>query len=204
MPVDYFNTYDEERGCSWMLTISGRRFFPGNPRMEDVDIGDIAHALGHECRYGGHVKKFYSVAEHCVLLHDYAWKKGWSSDRLMALLLHDASEAYIRDIPSPAKPDLGSRYGDMEYRLMRTILKRYNVLVAYEEMKNSIKVLDRRICVNEMAVLMHHPDEEWYCGDVAALQDVRIANWSHAEATTEFLRRFAALSHQLRGNRTHR
>jgi hypothetical protein len=50
----------------WMQTYSGRRFYPLDPRAEELADLDIAHALSLLCRYGGHVERFYSVAEHCV------------------------------------------------------------------------------------------------------------------------------------------
>ena len=53
---------------SWMQTFTGRQFFPLDPHPNDVDPVDIAHALSLICRYGGHTRRFYSVAEHCVLL----------------------------------------------------------------------------------------------------------------------------------------
>ena len=55
---------DAPRIGDWMQTYSGKRYYPVDPRIEDVDINDIAHALSHLCRYGGHCSRFYSVAEH--------------------------------------------------------------------------------------------------------------------------------------------
>ena len=52
---------------NWILTYSGKKFWPMAPRAEDLDIVDIAHALSNNCRYTGHVRKFYSVAQHSVL-----------------------------------------------------------------------------------------------------------------------------------------
>lgn len=54
----------------WMQTYTGRRFYPLDPRPDEIDPEDIAHALSLLCRYGGHVDRFYSVAEHCVLMSE--------------------------------------------------------------------------------------------------------------------------------------
>jgi uncharacterized protein len=87
----------------WIQTYSGRKFHPLNPQRSEVFIEDIAHALSMMCRYTGHTKKFYSVAEHSVRV---AWRvMDLGADRRTALaaLLHDASEAYLCDIARPVK-----------------------------------------------------------------------------------------------------
>lgn len=87
----------------WMITASGRRFYPLDPRPEDISIVDIAHQLARLCRYGGAVEGWCSVAEHSVLLAQHFVGKG---ERRLAqwALLHDAAEAYINDLIRPVKP----------------------------------------------------------------------------------------------------
>lgn len=85
----------------WIQTYTGRPFWPLDPRAEDVCIEDIAHALSMKCRYSGHCRQFYSVAQHSVLLS----REVHSSNALWALL-HDATEAYLPDVPRPVKPKL--------------------------------------------------------------------------------------------------
>lgn len=96
-----------ERRGDWMITASGRRFWPLDPREDEVDFGDIAHALSNTCRYGGHVRTFYSVAEHSVLLcrHLRETTPHTMLGRRLAkwALLHDASEAYFADVIRPVK-----------------------------------------------------------------------------------------------------
>jgi hypothetical protein len=82
----------------WIQTYSGGRFYPHAPRASDVRIDDIAHALSNMCRFTGHCSHFYSVAQHSVLVAGAVAKPY----RLQALL-HDASEAYLVDIPRPLK-----------------------------------------------------------------------------------------------------
>lgn len=100
-------------------TFTGIMFNVFNPKPEDVCIEDIAHALSQLCRFSGHTVKFYSVAEHslkCAELVDEKHK--------LAALLHDASEAYLVDLPSPIKiaiPD----YINIEDKLMRVIAEKY-------------------------------------------------------------------------------
>jgi hypothetical protein len=64
----------QNRAGDWIQTFSGRRFYPADPRPDDMDIGDVAHALSMVCRFNGHVRFHYSVAQHAVLS---AWQAAW-------------------------------------------------------------------------------------------------------------------------------
>lgn len=82
----------------------GNAFDPATGLIDKIDIQDIAHALSNLCRYAGHCRRFYSVAEHSVLTYRIA-KKRWPDDldAQWAALLHDATEAYVGDVPTPLK-----------------------------------------------------------------------------------------------------
>lgn len=82
-----------------IVTYTGKIFDLLNPKPEQVCIEDIAHSLAYQCRYTGHTREFYSVAQHCVLMAKNSILPG---DPL-AKLLHDAGEAYIGDIARPWK-----------------------------------------------------------------------------------------------------
>lgn len=90
---------------NWLgLDGTGRRFYPLDPRPEDVTIEDIAHALSNVCRWGGRVREFYSVAQHSV--HVAQIVERTHPHRALHGLLHDAAEAYLGDIPTPLKKGL--------------------------------------------------------------------------------------------------
>ena len=89
---------ETERKGDWIQTYTGKQFYPQDPRVEDIDIEDIAHALSLTCRFNGHVKEFYSTAQHVVLSSMFApFYCKWEA------LHHDDSEAYISDLTSPVK-----------------------------------------------------------------------------------------------------
>ena len=87
---------------SVMNTFTGRIFDPLKMTKKDVCVEDIAHALSLICRGGGHIRYFFSVAQHSMNCADEAAARGWSKRIVLACLLHDASEAYIADIIRPA------------------------------------------------------------------------------------------------------
>ena len=89
---------DQGRVGDWIQTFSGGCFWPLDPRSSEVDIHDIAQSLAMTPRYRGHTVRFYSVAEHSVLV-----SRAVPPEYALWGLLHDAAEAYTADIPSPLK-----------------------------------------------------------------------------------------------------
>lgn len=92
----------ENRGPS-CHTYSGGRFYVLNPRAEDVDLDDLAHALSNQCRFNGHTKEFYSVAQHSVMVEEALYLNTLGLMTRMHGLLHDAAEAYMGDVTRPIK-----------------------------------------------------------------------------------------------------
>jgi hypothetical protein len=104
-------------------TFSGLRFWPFDPNPEKILVEDIAHALAHQCRFGGHASKFYSVAEHSVHVSQLC-----RPEHALWGLLHDASEAYLVDLPRPLKllPEFAA-YREAERRLQRAVAVRFGL-----------------------------------------------------------------------------
>lgn len=174
-------------GC-WLQTFSGKAVFPLQPRIEDICIDDIAHALSLLCRFGGHVKKFYSVAEHCVRASYEV-----PLEHALWALLHDASEAYLIDLPRPLKhdPDTGRTYRAAESRLMRVICQRFGLP---EQEPAEVKQADNRLLNTEQRDLMGPQVMPWSVNDLAPALSRKIEPWSSDMAEELFLRRFYALS----------
>lgn len=108
-----------QRKGDWMQTFTGVQFWPLDPHIEEINILDIAHALANTCRFGGHCKTFYSVAEHSVHVASLL-----PPHRKMAGLLHDASEAYLVDVPRPIKSSL-TNYKEIERNLAGIISTKF-------------------------------------------------------------------------------
>lgn len=88
---------------------TGTHFDFTNPTPEMVHIEDIARALSQTARFGGHTRKFYSVAEHALLVHRLV-RHVAGPELAFAALHHDSHEAYLGDIPTPLKRMLGAAF----------------------------------------------------------------------------------------------
>lgn len=88
---------------NWIQTHSGEAFDLQNPAHNAIKIEDIAHALSQICRYTGHTSKFYSVAQHSLMVSHIVNRLGGDIQEQLHGLLHDAQEAYVNDIASPFK-----------------------------------------------------------------------------------------------------
>jgi 5'-deoxynucleotidase YfbR-like HD superfamily hydrolase len=134
----------------WMQTHTGKRFTPLNPRAEDIDIEDIAHALSNMCRFGGHTREFYSVAQHSVLASELV-----PEHLQLAALMHDASEAYLVDVPRPIKRHL-TNYAELEDKVSRAIATRFAEfgLLASDFSHPAVKLADNIMLVTEARDLL--------------------------------------------------
>lgn len=111
---------------TYITTYSGNIFYPFAPNIEAIDIVDIAHALSQKARWNGHTRIPYSVAAHSIQAARRAKEHGGSVSEVMAALLHDASEAYFADVPTPIKmfmPDIN----EMECNIQRAIEKAFHL-----------------------------------------------------------------------------
>ena len=163
----------------YIRTFTGRKFFPLDPNPADIDIIDIAHALSMQCRYTGHTKEFYSVAQHSTII-SFACP---DPDALWGLL-HDASEAYLSDISSPVKRDPRfSFYREAEKKLMDVICSRFELPFAMPEIVN---IMDRRLLNKEQEVFCH--DDHSY-KDVDKMR-VRLVSLTPKRAFNDFMNRF--------------
>jgi hypothetical protein len=173
-----------ERIGDWIQTYTGRKFWPLDPRAEEIDILDVAMALSKKCRYTGHCLHFYSVAEHSVLMSRHAAP----ADKLWALL-HDASEAYLPDVARPVKRDLVG-FNAIEERVQRAVAQRFSLPWPIPP---SIHILDTRICSDEMGQNMAPPPAPWRHDNADNPLGVKLKLWPPGEAAVQFLGAFNVL-----------
>lgn len=103
----------------WIQTYTGKRLSLTRPRPEEIDIEDVAHSLSLQCRFNGHTKQFYSVAQHSV----FVARKCRLQDAAIMALLHDAHELATGDIVRPLKAALILEVKRIERELDRAIVQ---------------------------------------------------------------------------------
>lgn len=176
---------DDVRVGDFLQTFTGRKFWPCDPKPEEVFIEDIAHSLSMQCRYAGHCLRFYSVAEHSVLIARHLAAKTAAEVALWGLL-HDASEAYLIDVPRPVKPYL-TGYKVAEARVMAAVTLRFELGL---DMPDEVHDADERIIADELANLV---PMDWHARHDNPL-GVHLRYWSPEQARWEFMATFEALT----------
>lgn len=194
---------NESRRGDYIQTASHRKFWPLDPRPEDVDINDIAHALSNLCRFTGHSSEFYSVSQHSVIASQLVPRAS-----ALAALLHDSAEAYMGDIARPWKRFLYVRTGgldaiydslkDTEHALLDVILVALKCPPRTEtDIWNPVHEADERMLVTEardfMAPLVDG-SRNTFMGTGRKPLDYTLSAWSPKYAKMIFLERYAELT----------
>lgn len=181
----------------WIQTFTGRKFTPLDARPEDVCIEDIAHALSQKCRYTGHTKSLYSVAQHSVIVSSLL-----PPSLQLAGLLHDATEAYLPDVAAPIKRYVYVEvpwarflklFSEVESCLADVIFQGLGLsalcpLIESEEVKRA----DLVALATEVRDAMGPPPDSWGLTHEASPGRIWILEPRAAEAL--FLQRFKALT----------
>ena len=184
--------YAPSKEDAWIETSTGIAFYPFRPTAEMVSIVDIAWALSRTCRWNGHSeiqpKRFYSVAEHSVLMADYLRSRGHSRLTCLTALLHDGAEAYVSDVPGPIKPFFPG-FKEMEALIDGAIAEKFGSLHPFPP---PVKELDRAMIPTEHEQLF---TDEW-CDVFIAMEpvDIKLKCWSPEEAYDNFMGRYASLT----------
>lgn len=177
----------------WFQTWTGLAFDFEDVIPENVVLADVAHSLALQCRFNGHVREFYSVAQHSVIVSEIV-------PRELARfgLLHDAAETFTGDLVKPVKDVLRQRYGDRGFQLLErkirvAILIRFGVPFPAPDELATVKAADRVALATERRDLMSPPAQTW-----ESIEDVeplarRIIPWQWEEAQVRFLERFAEI-----------
>lgn len=170
----------ENHPDDWILTYTGRKFWPFDPRPEEIHVEDIAHALSCTGRWGGHTREFFSVAQHSYYVSHRCEDPLWG-------LLHDAAEAYLVDLPRPIKQAL-RMFGQLEDRILECVAERFDLPWPLPE---CVHTADNALLQAEAAALMPQ------CSDWELIQDqslIQIRPWAPIFAEDQFLRRFRHLT----------
>ena len=136
-----------------LITYSGKRIRLDGIKAEDICLQDIAHALSMICRFNGHCRRFFSVAQHSLNCSKYLESQRAPLKLQLYGLLHDASEAYIYDLPKPLKV-LIPGYEELEKKIQNTIWKAFGLPEPTKEEYGVIKQADVLMLALESKKLM--------------------------------------------------
>lgn len=163
---------------TWMQTFSGKVFYPLAPDPKLIDLDDIAHALSMQCRFAGHVKWHFSVAQHSVLVakHVHPDSAAWG-------LLHDATEAYLVDLPRPVKSVMPD-YKEAEARLQLAVAERFGLPWP---MPKEVELADLESLATEFRDLLGPGEREWESIRGVHPWPQRIERWTQDHAKATFL-----------------
>lgn len=171
----------------WMMTYTGKVYTPHEPKPEDIRITDVAHSLSMICRYGGHTRWFYSVAEHSVHVSHMV-----PPAFALEALLHDASEAYVGDMIIPLKWS-GKLEEFKRIEKLNDVAVRIRFGLPHEE-SDEVKKADTDIRETEWMTLMQAipPERNWEWPGVLD-PTVHLKLWCPSVAEDMFLDRFRQL-----------
>ncbi|MGG1263768.1 hypothetical protein [Brevibacillus laterosporus] len=173
---------------SFMTTFTGVKFYPNDPRKEDFNLEDIAHALSHENRANGHTTVPFSVAQHCVMVSEILQQLGYNTRTQLIGLMHDGSEGYIKDLPSPLK-ELLPEYRTIEGKVQNLIYEWAGLGEVTEEDYAPVHWVDKAMYPIEARDFMPQTS----IPVDPRLEDVVIIPWEPKKARVEFIKRFHEL-----------
>lgn len=174
---------NSERG-NFIATHSGAYFYIDECNLEDIPIEDIANALALSCRFNGHIDRFYSVAEHSVIV-SHLVPEEWA----LCGLLHDASEAFVADMPRPFKSAIKG-YNEVQARIEKAVAEHYGFPFPLPE---AVEYIDRHIVADEANVLFKQPPEWTHFYDSVCPHEM-IAGLDPDAAKELFLDRYKELT----------
>jgi len=169
---------------NWQLTFSGRQFYPMSPLPAEVCLEDIAHALANICRFGGHCRQFYSVAQHSILV-----AMQLPPELQLQGLLHDATEAYCGDMVQPLKLHL-PEFKEIEWRIWHAIALKFGLPF---ELDPRVKEADVRALMTERRDLLPASPHKWSTEHIAPLPGT-VLPWGPEEARQSFNAYYLALT----------
>lgn len=142
----------------FIRTYTGNYVCVHDPDPETIDIEDLAHHLAGEGRWGNATCRPNPVAEHCVWVARIvaqlvpARYREWA---VLCALLHDAHEAYIKDMMTPIKAMLGPTYKEMARKLDLAIFCKLKVSLPDREVAEAIDLADQYAAWCEAKMLLN-------------------------------------------------
>lgn len=178
----------------WIQTFTGKKFDLLESDESMIDIIDIAHHLSIENRFNGATKFPYSVAYHSILVSSKC-----STTNKLEGLLHDAHEAYTKDLPTPLKRFLNIKfrnsfiYENLSNKIQNLIKTKFSCIYSENSpIDINVKFVDLRMAKTEREQLLVEPPEPWHYSieNAEPYNDINILNLSAENVEDLFLKEY--------------
>lgn len=182
-------------GSTILMGITGKYVDPLDLKVGDVDVRDIAHHLGNQCRYSGATREFYSVGQHAVLCAREGEARGLPLDVVYTLLHHDDGEAYLQDVARPLKEDpyFGKAYRGAEKRAEPILAEALSFMYPFPAV---VKEIDTILLATERRDLMPS-NGRWAVLDGVEPLAQKITAWSPKKARFHFIQTHERLANAM-------
>jgi uncharacterized protein len=171
-----------------ITTVTGLYVNPLDLKPEQVRVEDIAHSLSNLCRYTGHTREFYSVAQHSVYVSQLV-----PAYLALAALFHDAQEYVLNDVSRPIKydPYYGKAIRGAQKRAEAVIQEALHIHWLEQAEHDIIKDADNTMLATERDQLLPEPERaKWDIVEGIPRADITIRPWSPREARRRFMARY--------------
>ncbi len=171
----------------YLQTFTGSTYDLERPDPASISLLWAVPALAQICRYTGHPRRFYSVAQHCVIGTRVLRDQGHSEGTQRYFLVHDLHESVTGDVASPIKKAIGPAWHAFEEKHRLCFARRFGIS---RDVLAAVKVCDLRMLITErdqcLAALRPGERNDGWPPGVEAYPDVRIYPWTVEVARREY------------------
>jgi hypothetical protein len=175
---------------NFIALLSGAKMNYHFPEESDATIEDLASALSNNCRFSGHLPRFYSIAQHLVNASRIV-----PAEHAFTALMHDTAEAFTNDLPTPLKWEFPV-FKELESKIEAAMGAKFGFQFPYPP---EVKLADTQMLILEKFYVKEDETvwpfyEEWTRNKVKhLLPKVDLDSWQPRRAKREFLERYYEL-----------
>ena len=172
--------FTEEQCAPWIVTYSGTKLDLVSPKVDQIQLGDIAHHLATTNRFCGALRQPYSVGQHSIYVRDIIAATYPNDYQLqLSALFHDSEEAYVNDLSRPLKPIAGERYAAVCVNMRRKIFETFDIEQSLMDHADIKMADDLALMVERRDLLAAH--EDWPIQELRKYPRLVPLDWKEVE-----------------------